>query len=65
MTIRYDATMNAAGPAVTSGTWSIVASTLVGATVGNGQVTGQPDACEPLAGADACILDTLAGTVAA
>jgi TRAP-type C4-dicarboxylate transport system substrate-binding protein len=64
VTIRYDVMMNANDPGVTSGTWSIVASHLAGASRGGGQLAGDPEGCELLPGSELCVLDTFTGTVA-
>jgi len=62
--IEYEATMSRAAVGHTTGTWLIVSSTLSGVTGGNGQLVGDGDACETLAGSEGCILDMFTGTVA-
>ena len=62
--IEYEAAMSRAAFGRTTGTWTVVSSTLRGVTGGNGHLVGDWDACEALPGSDACILDTFTGTVA-
>ena len=62
--IEYDVTMSRAAFGHTTGTWVIISSTLSGVTGGSGQLVGNGDTCELLAGSEGCILDTYTGTVA-
>ena len=64
VTIHYDAMQNTTQIGITTGTWSIVSSTLPGAATGGGRLTGDVSTCTPAAGADGCITDTYTGTVA-
>lgn len=62
--IQYEAVMSRAAMGHTTGTWMIVSSTLSGVTGGSGQLVGNGEECEVLAGSEGCILDTYTGTVA-
>ena len=62
--IQYEAAMSRAAIGHTTGTWMIVSSTLSGVTGGSGQLVGNGEECEMLAGSEGCILDTFTGTVA-
>jgi hypothetical protein len=61
VTIYYEAT-TASGLA-TIGTWTVVSSTLAGATSGGGSVHGDPKTCTVDRNSGGCILDTFAGDV--
>ena len=66
VTVSYEATLNLAAaerrPARTSGTWTVVDSTLAGVASGGGVLKGDAR-CEPVAGAEGCIIDTFRGRV--
>jgi hypothetical protein len=66
VTVSYQATLNFTAsdnrPGRTSGTWTIVDSTLDGVASGGGTLKGD-GRCEPVAGADGCIIDTFRGHV--
>jgi hypothetical protein len=61
VTVYYEAT--SATGLVTTGTWSISASTLAGATSGGGSVHGDSKTCTIDRNSFGCILDTFAGDV--
>lgn len=66
VTVSYEATSNFIAsehrPGRTSGTWTVVDSTLDGVESGGGVLKGDAR-CEPVAGADGCIIDTFRGHV--
>jgi hypothetical protein len=66
VTVSYEATLNFVAsehrPGRTSGTWAVVDSTLEGVASGGGVLKGDAR-CEPVAGADGCIIDTFRGHV--
>ncbi len=61
VTISYEATT--ATGLVTIGTWTIVSSTLAGATSGGGSVHGDSKTCTIDRNSGGCILDTFSGDV--
>ncbi len=67
VTVSYEASSNFIAsehrPAArTSGTWTVVDSTLDGVASGGGVLKGDAR-CEPMPGADGCIIDTFRGHV--
>jgi hypothetical protein len=67
VTVSYEATLNFTAsehrPGRTSGTWTVTDSTLDGVSSGGGVLKGD-GRCQPVEGADGCIIDTFRGHVA-
>jgi len=66
VTVSYEAALNFVAadkrPGRTSGTWTVIDSTLAGVESGGGVLKGDAR-CEPVAGAEGCIIDTFRGHV--